>query len=73
MYKVDTDSIGVFDFHFFLLFIQFLISGLVHSKRWYSIFYNPMYKVYNNSSMHHNYKIQILTWTYMWKLVLIIK
>ena len=32
-----------------------------------------MYKVYNSSSMHYDYKIQILTWTYMWKLVLIIK
>ena len=62
MYNVVIDSISVFDFHFFLLFIQFLISGCVQS-----ILSNPKYKVYNNSSMHHDYKIQILTWTYVWK------
>ena len=34
----------------------------------YNIFSDPKYKFYNNSSMHHGYKIQILTWTYVWKL-----
>ena len=32
MYNVVIDSIGVFDFHFFLIFIQFLISGCVQFK-----------------------------------------
>ena len=59
MYNVVIDTIGVFDFHFFLIFIQFLISGCVQFKRLGIIF--SMYKVYNNSSMHHDYKIQILT------------
>ena len=33
MYNIAIDSIDVFDFHFFLLFIQFLISGYVQFKR----------------------------------------
>ena len=33
MYNIVIDSIDVFDFHFFLLFIQFLNSGCVHFKR----------------------------------------
>ena len=32
MYNVVIDSTGVFDFHFFLIFIQFLISGCVQIK-----------------------------------------
>ena len=32
MYNIVIDSIGVFDFHFFLIFIQFLISGCVQFK-----------------------------------------
>ena len=72
MYNVVI-AIGVFDFHFFLIFIQFLISGCVQFKCLGIVFSNPKYKVYNNSSMHHDYKIQILTWTYVLKRVLIIK
>ena len=37
--NVVIDSIGVFDFHFFLLFIQFLISGCVQFKRLDIVFY----------------------------------
>ena len=33
MYNAVIDSIGVFDFHFLLLFIQFLNSGCVQFKR----------------------------------------
>ena len=33
MYNVVIDLIGVFYFHFFLIFIQFLISGCVQFKR----------------------------------------
>ena len=32
MYNAVIDSIGVFDFYFFLIFIQFLISGCVQFK-----------------------------------------
>ena len=39
MYNVVIDSIGVFDFHFFLLFIQFLISDCVQFKRLGTIFF----------------------------------
>ena len=39
MYNVVIDSIGVFDFHFFLLFIQFLILGCVQFKRLDIVFY----------------------------------
>ena len=69
MYNVVIDSIGVFDFHFFLLFIQFLISSFVQFKRLGILFSHLgivfslilSTKVYNNSSMHHDYEIQILT------------
>ena len=33
MYNAVIDSISVFDFHFFLLFFQFLNSGCVQFKR----------------------------------------
>ena len=39
MYNVVIDSIGVFEFHFFLLFIHFLISGCVQFKRLDIVFY----------------------------------
>ena len=33
MFNVVINWIGVFDFHLFLLFIQFLVSGCVQFKR----------------------------------------
>ena len=39
MYNVVIDSIDVFDFYFFLLFIQFLISDCVQFKRLDIVFY----------------------------------
>ena len=39
MYNVVIDWIGVFNFHFFLLFIQFLISGCVQFKHLDIVFY----------------------------------